>query len=670
MLSQKKVVLLLCCLFWLAACTPAGSESSDGDPTDVVISEDSADDANNMGNTTGGDGADQDLAAPIDQLAAALIAQGLSVEMGDHLKQPFFNVAGQNLLVAGESVQLFLFPDEAAAQAAAEQVSPDGSAIATTMVSWIAPPHFYHHGALIVIYPGTSETIISALVQNLGEQFAGAMATGSTSGLSEPPPAFLTIDGVRQESGIGSYCWIAGEDPGTCADMIGIPTQQTPLQANPLVFLQFDLHVDQRPVNSVLSVRSFTQEDALDMDAGSWQWWPYNEPDSSFHLPGVVNPQIELTLPAGLNVITLSVSWPDYGDVSYGFLVNVATEGSGSGSQFWSLSGDPRTGVRFAVPCFWRTELPEVDPTGLGSFPVENYSAELVESLGSGEGVFAIGGLKIDFNYLRPTQLGLSAGAPLENIPAPLMGPDVTIEEIVSVQANGQSGVRVLSRDMVFNEREYSYLFSIEADLVLLLGLVPGEAVDHPDIQAIINSLALTDEVAVKIPEIIPAGPPAGDGPHVCMKMGAQVQPDVMGGDFTCESIATGGPEPLACAIRDALRARDMVTVEELMADPMVIGYWQSEGVSGSPAYVANQLSETLLPADTSDLSFTTDRARFPDLQGMPVEDIFGPNDLALIIFSEGWGQDGQGAALLYLVYDEESGLHWRYILYAGGSFD
>ena len=59
-----------------------------------------------------------------------------------------------------------------------------------------------------------------------------------------------------------------------------------------------------------------------------------------------------------------------------------------NGSQFWVEVLDDRTGIRFAMPCFWIAEIPsgEQDPSGLGSFPIKNYTEEFVTSFGPKQG--------------------------------------------------------------------------------------------------------------------------------------------------------------------------------------------------------------------------------------------------------------------------------------------
>ena len=108
------------------------------------------------------------LASLMDLLQSA----GLSVTEGDQIEQPFFSTPGQILIVNGEDVQVFEYPDSASAENEAATISPSGSPIGTTMVTWVAPPHFYLQDQFIVLYVGDNNDITSALQQNLGEPIA------------------------------------------------------------------------------------------------------------------------------------------------------------------------------------------------------------------------------------------------------------------------------------------------------------------------------------------------------------------------------------------------------------------------------------------------------------------------------------------------------------------
>lgn len=106
-------------------------------------------------------------------LTASLRAAGASVKPGAKVKQPFFPVSGRLVEVHGEEVQVFQFADATELQVQAARISPTGSAIGTTKVHWIGPPHFYRTDKLLVLYVGDSGRVLKTLESVLGPQFAG-----------------------------------------------------------------------------------------------------------------------------------------------------------------------------------------------------------------------------------------------------------------------------------------------------------------------------------------------------------------------------------------------------------------------------------------------------------------------------------------------------------------
>ncbi len=102
-----------------------------------------------------------------------LRAAGATVEPAGDISQPFFSVKGNAITVNGENVQVFEYADAATADTEAALVSPDGSSVGTTMISWVAAPHFYKTGRLIVLYVGDDTAVINVLEDVLGAQFAG-----------------------------------------------------------------------------------------------------------------------------------------------------------------------------------------------------------------------------------------------------------------------------------------------------------------------------------------------------------------------------------------------------------------------------------------------------------------------------------------------------------------
>ena len=60
----------------------------------------------------------------------------------------------------------------------------------------------------------------------------------------------------------------------------------------------------------------------------------------------------------------------------------------------------------------------------------------------------------------------------------------------------------------------------------------------------------------------------------------------------------------------------------------------------------------------------------FPELEGMPLEDMFGPDvNIVLVVSSEGWGLDGQGGSLLFFTQNEDGSHSWHGMGYSHNNF-
>ncbi|HET9590767.1 MAG TPA: hypothetical protein VFO91_18400 [Anaerolineales bacterium] len=116
-----------------------------------------------------GAGSVDDQASLVDALRAA----GATVEAGDSVEQVFFAVKGQIIQVNGADVQVFEYETAEAMEAEAAQVSSDGGSIGTSMVTWVAAPHFYKSGRILVLYVGDDQAVLDLLEAALGPQFAG-----------------------------------------------------------------------------------------------------------------------------------------------------------------------------------------------------------------------------------------------------------------------------------------------------------------------------------------------------------------------------------------------------------------------------------------------------------------------------------------------------------------
>jgi hypothetical protein len=109
----------------------------------------------------------------LEGLVEALQAEGAQVELGDAIEQPFFSVPGLIIKVDGADIQVFEYASAEAMGLEASQISGDGSSIGTSMVTWMAPPHFYRSGRLLALYVGEDQAVIDLLESAVGPQFAG-----------------------------------------------------------------------------------------------------------------------------------------------------------------------------------------------------------------------------------------------------------------------------------------------------------------------------------------------------------------------------------------------------------------------------------------------------------------------------------------------------------------
>ena len=139
-----------------------------------------------------------------------------------------------------------------------------------------------------------------------------------------PPPATLTIDGVQQRSGIGTYCWSTADLGGSCADYFAVPTPADPLPASSSITATLQLAVQTTPTSLSLAVFAVSPEMDLLPDNPDSASWPFpGEYDLNRELRLESNTQFELALDQGLYVFSIFAAWEHLGDVNYGFLVEV-----------------------------------------------------------------------------------------------------------------------------------------------------------------------------------------------------------------------------------------------------------------------------------------------------------------------------------------------------------
>jgi hypothetical protein len=112
-------------------------------------------------------------------LTAALLACGLAIDSLGSVEQPFLKPGSGTVLRLGggnlaqpADVQVFEYQSAERAAADAAQIGPDGNP-PTMMIDWIAPPHFFRAGRVIVLYIGEDQSVVDLLTALLGSPFAG-----------------------------------------------------------------------------------------------------------------------------------------------------------------------------------------------------------------------------------------------------------------------------------------------------------------------------------------------------------------------------------------------------------------------------------------------------------------------------------------------------------------
>jgi hypothetical protein len=124
-------------------------------------------------------------------LLAALRSRGATVQESGTASTLTFQGTGHGLGVNGAEVAAYEYSTTLAAQLDAARVSSDGATFRggfgpfggrAVTVDWIAPPHHYRKGRVIVSYIGSDVALLQLLTSVLGPQFAGggAVPTGNS----------------------------------------------------------------------------------------------------------------------------------------------------------------------------------------------------------------------------------------------------------------------------------------------------------------------------------------------------------------------------------------------------------------------------------------------------------------------------------------------------------
>jgi len=177
-------------------------------------------------------------------------------------------------------------------------------------------------------------------------------------------------------------------------------------------------------------------------------------------------------------------------------------EGSPPLTPGWQELRDSRTGVGLVLPCFWRADLPTLEDYGAGrTGTLRNFTLFPLEQAFV-EDIFEAGAIQVDLTYLRRDVPGATAFQRMTSLAAELgQGP----RELRTLEINGQPALQV-EHENASGRSRYT-LFELP-DRTFLLFAPNAGASDHPDVLAILSSIALSPQTPVLAPRIKPASPP------------------------------------------------------------------------------------------------------------------------------------------------------------------
>lgn len=149
--------------------------------------------------------------------------------------------------------------------------------------------------------------------------------------------------------------------------------------------------------------------------------------------------------------------------------------------------------------------------------------------------------------------------------------------------------------------------------------------------------------------------------------------PGALPSSAACEPGYLGTPDEMLEVLQYNLEIGNYYPFTYTMGNPFVIGYWRSEGVSYPREQALETLKAGMFPAPGAGV-FISDPAFFPALDGTPLNALWGPEvQVAANLYSQGWGTDGRGEAILVVARcsgDSDVGYYWYGLLYAMNGFD
>jgi len=205
-------------------------------------------------------------------------------------------------------------------------------------------------------------------------------------------------------------------------------------------------------------------------------------------------------------------------------------------SQLWVVYRSPEYGYGMALPCYWVIDAAH----GLSTRSYDEMFAmsNTVRSAWK-DGSPPDGAFNPDIGVFEYGDSGIAPGTPMEEAVPLLIGDEIASTERIRVGSNEALVAYLNGEGAPDYFANQLYFFQLSPERVLMFAPKWTNALESPDVQAILVSLALTAEDEVVIPSNDPVGRVEGRSVYMSQEMGACFQ---YPSDFALAEIAPSQP--------------------------------------------------------------------------------------------------------------------------------
>jgi hypothetical protein len=212
-------------------------------------------------------------------------------------------------------------------------------------------------------------------------------------------------------------------------------------------------------------------------------------------------------------------------------------------SSLWARYWDPLYGYGLALPCYWVIYPPHPDAVA-GSPTISSYDEPFaMEHSIRGQwidGQWPPGAVKLDIIVAEGIDPDLPLGPAAQGALEERGYPVKSVEEVligrhdaVLAHLGDQDSPGAPDRVPVFR---------LSPDRLVFFAVMPGDALDSPDLQGLLESLARSDEEEIRVPTFDPGGPADGRGVYLNQEAGYCLSYPT---EFALEEVAPSQPTVL-----------------------------------------------------------------------------------------------------------------------------